>query len=56
MILADYLSRRRDEDKDPIDLIPASFCRLRDIDTFCIVTRASIKASGEKVQEIHGAD
>ena len=32
-----------------------SFCRLRDVDTFCIGTRTSIKASGEKVPEIHGA-
>ena len=56
MILADYLSRHRNEDEDPADLIPVSFCRLRDVDTFCIGTRTSIKASGEKVPEIHGAD
>ena len=55
MILADYLSRHRNEDEDPADLIPVSFCRLRDVDTFCIGTRTSIKASGEKVPEIHGA-
>ena len=56
MILADYLSRHRNEDEDPADLIPVSFCRLRDVDTFCIGTRTSKKASGEKVPEIHGAD
>ena len=56
MILADYLSRHRNEDEDPADLIPVSFCRLRDVDTFCIGTRTSIKASGEKVPEIHSAD
>ena len=56
MILADYLSRHCDEDEDPADLIPFSFCRLRDVDTFCIGTRTSIRASGEKVPEIHGAD
>ena len=56
MILADYLSRHRNEDEDPADLIPVSFCRIRDVDTFCIGTRTSIKASGEKVPEIHGAD
>ena len=55
MILADYLSRHRNEDEDPTDLIPVSFCRLRDVDTFCIGTRAPIKASGEKVPEIHSA-
>ena len=56
MILADYLSRHRNEDEDTTDLIPVSFCRLRDVDTFCIGTRTSIKASGKKVPEIHGAD
>ena len=56
MILADYLSRHRNEDEDPSDLIPVSFCRLRDVDTFCIGTRTSIRTSGEKVPEIHGAN
>ena len=56
MILADYLSRHRNEDEDPADFIPVSFCRLRDVDTFCIGTRTSVKASGEKVPEIHDAD
>ena len=55
MILVDYLVRHRNEGEDPSDLIPVSFCRLRDVDTFCIGTRASIKASGEKVPQIHGA-
>ena len=55
IILADNLSKHCDEDEDPADLIPVSFCRLRDVDTFCIGTRA-MKASGEKVPEIHGAD
>ena len=34
MILADYLSRHCDEDEDSADLIPVSFCRLRDVGTF----------------------
>ena len=55
MILADYLSGHRNECEDPSDLIPVSFCRLRDVETFCIGTRTSIKASGEKVPKIHGA-
>ena len=54
MILNDYLSRHNDEDEDPADLIPDSFCRLRNVHTFCIGTKASIKASGEKVPQIHG--
>ena len=57
MILADYLSRNRNEDdEDPADLIPVSFCKIRDIDEFCVATRASVKASGEIVPEVHGVD
>ena len=47
MILADYLSRNHNEDEDPADLIPVSFCKIRDIEDFCVATRASVKASGE---------
>ena len=56
MILADYLSRHHNEDEDPSDLIPVSFCRLRDIETFCVGTRASMKARGEMVLEVHGIE
>ena len=56
MILADYLSRHHHEDEDPSDLIPVSFCRLRDIETFCVGTRASVKAKGESVPEVHGVE
>ena len=57
MILADYLSRNRNEDdEDPTDLIPVSFCKIRDIEEFCVATRASVKASGETVPEVHGVD
>ena len=53
MILADYLSRNRNEDEDPTDLIPVSFCKIRDIEDLCVATRASVKASGETVPEVH---
>ena len=56
MILADYLSRHHNEDEDPADLIPVSFCKLRDIEDFCVGTRASVKARGEMVPEVHGVD
>ena len=56
MILADYLSRHCNEDEDPTDLIPVSFCKLRDIEDFCVGTRASVKARGETVPEVHGVD
>ena len=66
MILSDYLSRHRQKDLDPSELIPISFCCLKtyrsiidDIigeEIFCIKTRSSTKASGETVGEVHGAD
>ena len=65
MILSDYLSRHRQKDLDPSELIPISFCCLKVYrsfiddrigeDIFCIKTRSSAKASGEQVGEVHGA-
>ena len=41
MILADYLSRNRNEDdEDPADLIPVSFCKIRDIEEFCVASQS----------------
>ena len=56
MILADYLSRNCNDDEDPAELIPVSFCKIRDIDEFCVATRALVKASGETLPEVHGVD
>ena len=66
MILSDYLSRHKQKDLDPSELIPISFCCLKTYrsfiadkigkDIFCVKTRASAKASGETVGEVHGAD
>ena len=66
MILSDYLSRHRQKDLDPNELIPISFGCLKTYrsiiddrigeEIFCIKTRASAKASGETVGEVHGAD
>ena len=56
MILANYLSRNHHDDEDPAELIPVSFCKIIDIDEFCVSTRASVKASGEKVPEVHGVE
>ena len=65
MILSNYLSRHRQKDLDPSELIPVSFCCLKVYrsfiddrigeDIFCIKTRSSAKASGEEVDEVHGA-
>ena len=66
MILSDYLSRHRQKNLDPSELIPISFCCLKVYQSFtddrigeeifCIKTRSSAKASGEQVGEVHGAD
>ena len=66
MILADYLSRHRHKDLDPIELIPISFCCLRTYrsligdkigeEIFCVRTREEAKAIGKSVGEVHGAD
>ena len=66
MILSDYLSTHRQKDLDPSELIPISLCCLKTYrsiinyrigeEIFCIKTRASAKASGETVGEVHGAD
>ena len=66
MILSDYLSRHRQKDLDPNELIPISFCCLKAYrsfiddkigeEIFCVKTRASAEASGETVGEVHGAD
>ena len=64
LILSDYLSRHRQKDLDPSELIPISFCCLRVYrnlidnrigeDIFCIKMRSSAKLSGEDVGEVHG--
>ena len=66
MILSDYLSRHRQKDLDPSELKPISFCCLKTYrsliddrigeEIFCIKARASAKASGKTVGEVHGAD
>ena len=65
MILSYYLSRHRQKDLDPSELIPISFCCLKTYrsiiddkigeETFCVKKRASAKASGETVGEVHGS-
>ena len=66
MILSDYLSRHRQKNLDPSELIPISFYCLKVYRSFvddrisevifCIKTRSSAKASGEQVGEVHGAN
>ena len=66
MILADYLSRHRTQDKDPSELIPISFCSLEiyksmietgdcQTEKYYIHTRAKAREAGETVPDVHGA-
>ena len=65
-ILSDYLSRHRQKDLEPSELIPISFCCLKVYrsfiddrigeEIFCIETRSCAKASGEQLGEVHGAN
>ena len=50
------MSRNRNEDEGTAGLIPVSFCKIRDIEDFCLATRASVKTSGVTVPEVHGVD
>ena len=66
MIWADYLSRNRSKGIDPSELIPISFCCMdiyrglldtkAGLEVYNIGTRSSIKASGEKLPDGHGAE
>ena len=66
MIFAHYLSRNRNKDMDPSELIPISFCCMNvyrglldtkiGLEVYSIGTRSSTKASGEKPPKVHGAD
>ena len=62
MILTDYLSRHRQPDKDPSELIPISFCpmilhmNMMTNDTLLIATRSTTTESGEAPHKVHGAD
>ena len=66
MILSDYLSRHRQKDLDPSELIPFSFCCLKVYrgfiddkigeDIFWTKTRSSAKVSGAEVGKVHGAN
>ena len=66
MVLADYLSRNRNKDIDPSELIPINFCCMdvfrglletgHGLEVYSIGTRSSTKTSGEKPPEVHGAD
>ena len=64
MILSDFLSRQRQDDSDPHDIIPISFnmhnvlhekyCNLGMMDKYLGQTRSQTKSSGLKLPEVHG--
>ena len=42
--------------KTPLISSQSVICKLRDIEEFCVGTRASVKARGETVAEVHGVE
>ena len=59
-ILSDFLSRQRDDDSNPHEIIPISFnmCQILDdnyySEKYLIQTRSQAKSSGIKLPEVHG--
>ena len=60
MILSDFLSRQKNNDSNPHEIIPISFnmCQVLDDTYYCdkylIQTRSQAKSNGIKVPEVHG--
>ena len=59
MILSDFLSRQKNDDSNPHDIIPMSFnmCQILDdnySEKYLIQTRSQAKSSGIKLLEVHG--
>ena len=60
MILSDFLSRQKNDNSNPHEIIPISFnmCQILDdnyyIEKYLIQTRSRAKSSGIKLPEVHG--
>ena len=60
MILSDFLSRQKNDDSNPQEIIPISFnmCQILDdnyySEKYLIQTRSQTKTSGIKLLEVHG--
>ena len=60
MILSDFLSRQKNDDSDPHEIIPTSFnmCQILDnnyySEKYFLQTRSQAKSSGIKLPEVHG--
>ena len=61
MILSDFLSRQKNDDSNPHEIIPISFnmCKMLDdnyytIEKYLIQTRSQARSSGIKLLEVHG--
>ena len=60
MILSDFLSRQKNDDSNPHEIIPISFnmCQILDdnyySEKYLIQTRSQAKSSGIKLPEVHG--
>ena len=61
MVLSDFLSRQKNDDSNPHEIIPISFNTytiLNDnyynVEKYCIQTRSQTRSSGIKLPEVHG--
>ena len=61
MILSDFLSRQKNDNSNPHEIIPISFnmCKILDdnyynIEIYLIQTRSQARSSGVKLLEVHG--
>ena len=60
MILSDFLSRQKNDNSNPHEMIPISFniCKILDdnyynIEKYLIQTRSQARSSGVKLPEVH---
>ena len=60
MILSDFLSRQKNNDSNPHEIIPISFNMCQVLDNnyyngkYLILTRSQAKSTGIKLLEVHG--
>ena len=64
MVLSDFLSRKKQDDSNPHEIIPISFnmhqvlhekyYNLEDAENYLVQTRSQTKSSGNKLPEVHG--
>ena len=56
MILSDFLSRQKHDDRNPHGIIPISFNmqNIKNLENYLVQTQFQVKSSGIKLPEVHG--